>query len=111
MEQSKLAVAFANCHLAKSGRVTYPCSEEMSVRECTEPMNTEAYQTYTHFFTHTGHICYFIQMLQDLHACVTCAVVMSEVQTLGELRMRGTANDGPAVSCAESLTRASYGSR
>ena len=62
MEQSKLAVAFANCHLAKSGRATYPCSEEMSVLECTESMDTEAYQTYTHFFTHTGHICYFLQI-------------------------------------------------
>ena len=62
MEQSKLAVAFANCHLEKSGRATYPCTEEMSVRECTEPMDSDAYQTYTHFFTHTGHICYFIQI-------------------------------------------------
>ena len=60
MEQSKLAVAFANCHLAKSGRSTYPCTEKMSVRECTESMDSEAYQTYTHFFTHTGHICYFL---------------------------------------------------
>ena len=62
MQQSKLAVAFANCHLDKSGRATYPCTEEMSVRDCTETMDTEAYQTYTHFFTHTGHICYFLQI-------------------------------------------------
>ena len=62
LQQSRLAVAFANCHLDKSGRQTYPCSDEMSIRECTEDMDHDAYQTYTHFFTHTGHICYFLQI-------------------------------------------------
>ena len=62
VEQSRLAVAFANCHLDKSGRQTYPCTEEMSIRECTGTMDHDGYQTYTHFFTHTGHICYFLQI-------------------------------------------------
>ena len=62
IQQSRLAVAFANCHLAKSGRQTYPCTDAMTILECTEGMGTEAYQTYTHFFTHTGHICYFLQI-------------------------------------------------
>ena len=62
VQQSRLAVAFANCHLDKSGRQTYPCSDDMTIRECTGTMDTDAYQTYTHFFTHTGHICYFLQI-------------------------------------------------
>lgn len=61
MQQSRLAVAFANCHLAKSGRQTYHCDDAMTIEECTRDMNTVAFQTYTEFFTHTGHICYFLQ--------------------------------------------------
>ena len=61
IEQSRLAVAFANCHLGKSARQTYPCTNSMSVEECTKDMDAVGFQTYTEFFTHTGHICYFLQ--------------------------------------------------
>lgn len=60
-EQRKLAVAFANCHLAKSGRQVYPCDDTMTIQECTGTMDDVSFQTYTEFFTHTGHICYFLQ--------------------------------------------------
>ena len=60
-QQSRLAVAFANCHLGKSGRQTYACDSTMSVKSCTQDMDAVAFQTYTEFFTHTGHICYFLQ--------------------------------------------------
>lgn len=63
IEQSRLAVAFANCHLQKSGRKTYFCDNTMSIKDCTVDMNSLAFQTYTEFFTHTGHICYFLQNL------------------------------------------------
>ena len=61
IEQSRLAVAFANCHLGKSARQTYPCTDSMSIEECTKDMDSVGFQTYTEFFTHTGHICYFLQ--------------------------------------------------
>lgn len=63
IEQSRLAVAFANCHLQKSGRKTYFCDDTMTIKDCTVDMNSLAFQTYTEFFTHTGHICYFLQNL------------------------------------------------
>ena len=61
IQQSQLAVAFANCHLGKSGRTTYHCNDTMTIEECTRDMDPVAFQTYTEFFTHTGHICYFLQ--------------------------------------------------
>jgi len=61
LEQSRLAVAFANCHLEKSGRLTHPCHTSMTVRQCTGDMDAVAFQTYTEFFTHTRHICHFLQ--------------------------------------------------
>ena len=61
VEQSRLAVAFANCHLGKSGRPTYLCEDAMTIEDCTKDMDAVAFQTYTEFFTHTGHICFFLQ--------------------------------------------------
>lgn len=60
-EQSRLAVSFANCHLNKSGRQLYPCHSGMTVKQCTGSMDSVAFQTYTEFFTHTRHICFFLQ--------------------------------------------------
>ena len=45
VEQSRLAVAFANCHLAKSGRQVYHCSDTITIQECTGDMDTVAFQT------------------------------------------------------------------
>ena len=61
LEQSRLAVAFSNCHLEKSGRPTHTCYASMTIRQCTGNMDAVAFQTYTEFFTHTSHICYFLQ--------------------------------------------------
>ena len=61
VSQSKLAIAFANCHLEKSEKTTYPCTEKDSVADCTRHMDIIAFQAYTEFFTHTGHICFFLQ--------------------------------------------------
>ncbi len=59
--QHRLALAFTNCFLEKTGRTTYPCTEEADVSSCTEGMAAEAYNTYTEFFTHTQNICFFLQ--------------------------------------------------
>ena len=48
-------------HLAKSSRQIYPCSDSMTMEECTGDMDPVAFHTYTDFFTHAGHICYFLQ--------------------------------------------------
>ncbi|EDO49811.1 predicted protein [Nematostella vectensis] len=61
IEQSYLAVDFANCHLKKSGRKTYNCSRDRSIEDCTGNMDETAFSTYTHFFTHTTNICFYLQ--------------------------------------------------
>lgn len=61
IEQSYLAIDFTNCHLEKSGRQTYPCTRDQTVRECTQSMDQTAFMTYTNFFTHTSNICFFLQ--------------------------------------------------
>uniref|UniRef100_A0A1X7UEI2 Uncharacterized protein n=1 Tax=Amphimedon queenslandica TaxID=400682 RepID=A0A1X7UEI2_AMPQE len=61
--QSRLALSFANCHLERSGRRTYPCIGGQSIRDCTSPnvMDNFAFQTYTEFFTHSSHMCFYLQ--------------------------------------------------
>lgn len=39
--QSRLAVAFANCHFLKSGLRTYECAEDASLESCTAQMATD----------------------------------------------------------------------
>ncbi len=52
VEQSRLAVAFANCHLAKSGRQVYHCSDTMAIQECTGDMALLRFR-HTQNFSHT----------------------------------------------------------
>ena len=62
--QSRLAVDFTNCHLGKSGLETFPCTSDMSVQACTQPMASAsglAFQVYTQFYTHTESICFYLQ--------------------------------------------------
>lgn len=63
VSQSRLALAFTNCHLEKAGRETYPCGEGTSVEDCTNvsTMGDFAFQIYTQFYTHASHLCYFVQ--------------------------------------------------
>ncbi|ELT93311.1 hypothetical protein CAPTEDRAFT_225333 [Capitella teleta] len=58
--QHHLAIGFTNCFLLKTGRETYPCEQHQEIAECTGSMSSEAYNSYTTFFTHTQNICYFL---------------------------------------------------
>ncbi|KAF4529316.1 hypothetical protein B566_EDAN011410 [Ephemera danica] len=43
---AKLSVALLNCQSAAEGRPQYPCSEDMSLRECTGDMDPDTWNTY-----------------------------------------------------------------
>ncbi|XP_057313836.1 uncharacterized protein LOC130655146 [Hydractinia symbiolongicarpus] len=62
IEQSFLALQFANCHLEKSGLETFPCTIN-NFKQCTRTMgsNIVAFQAYTEFFTHVSDICFYLQ--------------------------------------------------
>lgn len=59
--QHRMAFAFTNCFLQKTGRETYSCPKEAEMSSCAGSMTAEAYNTYTEFFTHTQNICFFLQ--------------------------------------------------
>ncbi|XP_033029709.1 uncharacterized protein LOC117061134 [Lacerta agilis] len=59
-QQSRIAIAFAHCHLQRSGRKFPPCEPSSSIRGCTQDMDPVAFGVYTEFFTHAQSICYFL---------------------------------------------------
>ncbi|XP_074926881.1 uncharacterized protein LOC116823933 isoform X3 [Chelonoidis abingdonii] len=60
-QQSRIALAFAHCHLQRSGRPFPRCEAGSSVRVCTQHMDAVAFGVYTEFFTHAHSICYLLR--------------------------------------------------
>ncbi|XP_075774573.1 uncharacterized protein LOC142826075 isoform X2 [Pelodiscus sinensis] len=60
-QQSRIALAFAHCHLQRSGRPFPPCEAGSSVRACTQHMDPVAFGVYTEFFTHAHSLCYLLR--------------------------------------------------
>ncbi|XP_066470434.1 uncharacterized protein [Tiliqua scincoides] len=59
-QQSRIALAFAHCHLQRSGKRFPPCEPSSTIRHCTQHMDSVAFGVYTEFFTHAHSICYFL---------------------------------------------------
>lgn len=58
--QARMGLSFANCFLEKVGSKTYPCSINHDMKSCIQSMDDRAFNTYTHFYTHTQSICFFL---------------------------------------------------
>ena len=58
--QARLGLSFANCFLEKIGSKTYPCSADLTIKECVSSMDDRAYTAFTQFFTHTQSVCFFL---------------------------------------------------
>ena len=61
--RARMAVRLANCQFEQSGLPTYSCGDEMSARDCTQPMHAThyAYISYTNYFLHVDNICFYLQ--------------------------------------------------
>ncbi|XP_025025318.1 uncharacterized protein LOC103048400 isoform X1 [Python bivittatus] len=84
-QQSRIALAFAHCHLQRSGRRFPPCEVGSSIRDCTQHMDPVAFGVYTEFFTHVHTICYFLhneawqQQAQDtVHRLISSSEMVAQ---------------------------------
>ncbi len=59
--QSRLALAFTNCFLAKAGLQTFPCDKDTEISQCLASVSSNGFTAYTNFFTHTQSMCHFLQ--------------------------------------------------
>ena len=57
-----LSLQFAHCQIAQSGRPNFPCGLAESMASCLEMVDTNAWTSYTNFYTH--NICYFLKSQQ-----------------------------------------------
>ncbi|XP_073973659.1 protein brambleberry-like isoform X3 [Rhodnius prolixus] len=57
-ELSKLAVGLLNCQSEVEGRKVFPCTPEMSLRECTREMDSETWNSYHVISNRARAVCY-----------------------------------------------------
>ncbi|KAG2374322.1 hypothetical protein C9374_010892 [Naegleria lovaniensis] len=84
--RTKLAIQLTNCHLSKSGLMTYQCKDDMTIQECTKDMITSpiAFNSYTEFSTHVDNICFFIksELFQEKSDQIINSLLDETVRTL-----------------------------
>ncbi|XP_072295303.1 protein brambleberry [Eucyclogobius newberryi] len=55
---AKLGVVLFNCQAGIEGRRTFPCTEEMSIKECTAPMDPDTWNAYHIVSNRARAVCY-----------------------------------------------------
>ncbi|XP_033104666.1 protein brambleberry-like isoform X2 [Anneissia japonica] len=61
---AKLGVALLNCQSKAEGRPTYVCTEEMTVSECTGPMDPNTWNAYHIVSNRARSVCYSVRQQQ-----------------------------------------------
>ncbi|KAK5869459.1 hypothetical protein PBY51_024173 [Eleginops maclovinus] len=55
---AKLGVVLFNCQAEAEGRRTFPCTEEMTIKECTEGMDSDTWNAYHIVSNRARSVCY-----------------------------------------------------
>ncbi|XP_031725595.1 protein brambleberry [Anarrhichthys ocellatus] len=55
---AKLGVVLFNCQAETEGRQTYPCTEQMTIRECTADMDSDTWNAYHIVSNRARSVCY-----------------------------------------------------
>ncbi|KAF5288838.1 hypothetical protein FQA39_LY03717 [Lamprigera yunnana] len=63
-ELAKMAVMLLNCQSAVEGRKVYPCSETMSIKDCTVNMDPDTWNSYHLMSNRARAVCYIIRQTQ-----------------------------------------------
>ncbi|CAJ0946719.1 unnamed protein product, partial [Ranitomeya imitator] len=62
-EIAKLGVSLFNCQAEVEGRRTYPCTEDMTLAECTSPMDPDTWNAYHIVSNRARSVCYATRQL------------------------------------------------
>ncbi|XP_073532930.1 protein brambleberry-like isoform X2 [Phyllobates terribilis] len=62
-EIAKLGVSLFNCQAKVEGRRTYPCTEDMTLAECTSPMDPNTWNAYHIVSNRARSVCYATRQL------------------------------------------------
>ncbi|XP_076270203.1 protein brambleberry-like isoform X2 [Rhynchophorus ferrugineus] len=61
---AKMAVHLLNCQSYVEGRKVYPCTDEMSIKECTMAMDSDTWTSYHLMSNRARAVCYMIRQTQ-----------------------------------------------
>ncbi|XP_050309369.1 protein brambleberry-like [Anthonomus grandis grandis] len=61
---AKMAVHLLNCQSHVEGRKVYPCSDEMSIKECTMHMDSDTWTSYHLMSNRARAVCYMVRQTQ-----------------------------------------------
>ncbi|KAJ8939936.1 hypothetical protein NQ318_007864 [Aromia moschata] len=87
---AKMAVHLLNCQSSVEGRQIYPCTDEMSIKECTTRMDSDTWTSYHLMSNRARAVCYSIRQNQfrglaehTVNRLMDAA--RSQLRTLGEI--------------------------
>lgn len=63
-ELAKMAVHLLNCQSYVEGRKLYPCTDEMSIKDCTINMDSDTWTSYHLMSNRARAVCYMIRQTQ-----------------------------------------------
>lgn len=61
---AKLAVQLLNCQSFVEGRKLYPCTDNMSIKDCTQDMDSDTWTSYHLMSNRARAVCYSIRQIQ-----------------------------------------------
>ncbi|XP_071825529.1 protein brambleberry-like isoform X2 [Apostichopus japonicus] len=61
---AKLGVALLNCQSQAEGRTVYPCNPDMTVAQCTKPMDPDTWNAYLIVSNRARSVCYSVRQQQ-----------------------------------------------
>ncbi|XP_069191118.1 uncharacterized protein [Procambarus clarkii] len=96
--QSRLALAFTNCYVARFGWAVYPCGPKQPLAACMRHLDSRAASVYSAMLSNTLAMCHFLQA-QAWHSATTHAV-----HSLQEASEKVSSQLSQAVDSAAALT-------
>lgn len=61
---AKMAVMLLNCQSAVEGRQVYPCTDTMSIKDCTSSMDPDTWNSYHLMSNRARAVCYSVRQIQ-----------------------------------------------
>lgn len=61
---AKMAVMLLNCQSAAEGRRIYPCTDSMSIKDCTTTMDADTWNSYHLMSNRARAVCYSVRQAQ-----------------------------------------------
>ncbi|XP_073433366.1 protein brambleberry-like isoform X2 [Dendrobates tinctorius] len=92
-EIAKLGVSLFNCQAEVEGRRTYPCTKDMTLAECTSPMDPDTWNAYHIVSNRARSVCYATRQLHfRRHTELTVNTLVSTA--MDQLEAMKTLKDG-----------------